>query len=420
MSHHNKAMFGTFKQVDGAKGLVIEGWANKAIVDRGGDIIPKSAWQLDNFKKNAIILWNHDKSRPIGKAQIVEAKDEGLYVKARISASADPEISKIRDLVKEGVLNAFSVGFDMIDSAQTDKGVTEIKAAELFEISIVSLPMNQDSLFQISKSYDYDEAKALVLEEADAHRHAEAAEAETEKAKEDVQPEAPVEAKPSDESAPEVSATGEKKELELQVQAIRLPKDQFETLEAATEWAKSNGWDVSKVSEDVYDWIFDQKEPGELCNLQTIYLDDYLSGMRALIGVCGEKPEAPEAPEEAVAPEDGEKAVSEADEKDLPTVPLPSEAPVVDLPEAILQARQTNIILGQVVAELQAVRAAITQLAQAMPPKQVSPPVEVAEPQVVAPPPAQLSLDEELVAKDTDIVRQYVEAINKTLLRIGA
>jgi HK97 family phage prohead protease len=395
---------------------LIEGWANKAVVDRGGDIIPKSAWQLDNFKKNAIILWNHDKAKPIGKAQIIEAKDEGLYVKARISMSADPEISRIRDLIKEGVLNSFSVGFDLIDSTQTDKGVTEIKAAELFEISVVSLPMNQDSLFQIAKSYPYEEVKAFITKGAadePAQADAEAAAPEAEKAKEEVPPPASDEAKPSDEPAPESSEEDQpesQKELELEVQAIKLPKSEFETLDAAKAWAEANGWDVSLPSEDEGFWVLAQKSPEDFVSVQPIALDDKVPGMVAMVGEC--KPASEEAEQE-------DKAAEEAEEKQLPTVPLPSDAPVVDVPEALLQARQTNVMLGQVVAELQALREAIAQLAQAMPPKQATPPVEVAAPQPVPPAPAQMEADDYL-AKDTEIVREYVEAINKTLSRIGA
>ena len=58
---------------------VIEGWANKAVVDRGKDFIGKSAWDLTNFEKNPVILFNHDKDKPIGKALGVEATDDGLW-----------------------------------------------------------------------------------------------------------------------------------------------------------------------------------------------------------------------------------------------------------------------------------------------------------------------------------------------------
>ncbi len=128
----------------------IEGYANKAVVDRGMDIINRDAWQLDNFKKVPILLYNHDKNKPIGKAVDVQATDGGLWVKAKISNSKDAEISMVRDLIEEGILNAFSVGFDSKDEEKDAEGINNIKMAELYEISVVTMPMNQDSTFGIS------------------------------------------------------------------------------------------------------------------------------------------------------------------------------------------------------------------------------------------------------------------------------
>lgn len=147
---------------------VIEGWANKAVVDRGKDYIGKKAWDLTNFEKNPVILFNHDKEKPIGKALGVEATDEGLYIKARISKSKDPMVSYVRDLIKEGILNAFSVGFDAKQEGKDSKGVNEITQAELYEVSVVSLPMNQDSIFTLTtkdfkKVKTYKEARHLVM-----------------------------------------------------------------------------------------------------------------------------------------------------------------------------------------------------------------------------------------------------------------
>lgn len=128
----------------------IQGWANKAVVDRGKDIINKDAWQLDNFKKVPTILFNHDKDKPVGKGVDVRPTDQGLWIKAKISNSKDPTISMVRDLVNEGMLNAFSVGFEAKDEQKNTDGVNEITNAELYECSIVTLPMNQDSVFDVS------------------------------------------------------------------------------------------------------------------------------------------------------------------------------------------------------------------------------------------------------------------------------
>jgi HK97 family phage prohead protease len=147
---------------------IIEGWANKAVVDRGKDYIGKKAWNLVNYEKNPVILFNHDKEKPIGRALGVEATDDGLYIKAKISKSKDPMVSYVRDMIKEGILNAFSVGFDAKEEGKDSKGVNEITQAELYEVSVVSLPMNQDSIFTLTtkdlkKMKSYNDARKLVM-----------------------------------------------------------------------------------------------------------------------------------------------------------------------------------------------------------------------------------------------------------------
>ena len=139
--------------------IVIEGFANrfakdgKLLVDRGNDLIPPEAFNLDEFKALPIIFFNHDRDMPIGKATSVQVKEDGLYIKAKLSSSNHPEIERVRTLVKEGILKAFSVGFDPIKVDQEDvegKQVNVIKEANLLEVSVVSLPMAQHSLFSVS------------------------------------------------------------------------------------------------------------------------------------------------------------------------------------------------------------------------------------------------------------------------------
>lgn len=149
-----KKRIGTGNGIEKRKALeddtvYIEGWANKAIVDRGRDLISKDQWNLGNFGKNSILLFGHEHDNPIGKVLSVEARDEGLFMKARISKSKDPGISRIRDLISEGILNSLSVGIAVSD-VEMKGGTNYLKGVELNEISVVSVPMNQDSQFSLS------------------------------------------------------------------------------------------------------------------------------------------------------------------------------------------------------------------------------------------------------------------------------
>ena len=135
-------------------GLDIKGSASTNAVDRAGDIIEHDAWTkggLENFKSNPIILFNHNYDRPIGRAKELSVGENGLDITARISKSAN----EIKDLIKDGVLGAFSVGFKVKDAEyMTETDGYKIKDAELFEVSVVSVPCNQNAVFSIAKSFD--------------------------------------------------------------------------------------------------------------------------------------------------------------------------------------------------------------------------------------------------------------------------
>jgi HK97 family phage prohead protease len=414
MSNHQKAMLGTFKSAMSSKGLTIEGWANKAVVDRGNDLIPKSAWQLENFKKNSIILFNHDKNKPIGRAIAVEARDEGLYIKARISGSADPEISKIRDLIAEGVLNAFSVGFDSIDEAKSVDGHNEIRAAELFECSVVSLPMNQDSLFSLVKAYELDAVRTKALELAPRLMKGEsddapaAALASPESVAEKAQAEdGEAEVDPSDpaEPADEPKALGA--DLELEWQALMLPKASFADQEAVSAYLAQAGMEEGDVAEAEAGWLVTLKPQDNFLALSELKLPQ---GVVARVGVCNPaKDEAEDQSEgedtDGDASDAGEAKAAHLEAKELPTAPL-AEQPSLDLPEELLQARQTNILLSQIVGEFQGLRQALLAVAEAQPPKAA--PVPVAEPQAAALPESQAEqkLLDEYYATMADIRRR--------------
>ena len=134
----------------------IKGYASTNDQDRAGDIIEPKAWSkggIGNYESNPIILFNHDYHNPIGKTTELGVDDIGLKIKGRISKSA----GKIRDLVKEGVLGAFSVGFRVKDADYNEEtDGYRIKDAELFEISVVSVPANQAATFSVAKSFNSD------------------------------------------------------------------------------------------------------------------------------------------------------------------------------------------------------------------------------------------------------------------------
>ena len=167
---HIASTFKSHESDDG--GVMIRGMASTDHSDRVGDVIKAEAWSkggLDQFKNNPIILFNHDYDRPIGRATGVKVTDNGLELEAKISKAAPANVAQ---LVKDGVLGAFSVGFKVKDADYNEEtdGLM-IKDAELFEVSVVSVPCNQAATFSLAKSFDsideYNEFKKTFTNRVD-------------------------------------------------------------------------------------------------------------------------------------------------------------------------------------------------------------------------------------------------------------
>ena len=146
----------TFKAFEDGDDLHITGMASTNGTDRVGDIIESEAWTkggLQNYLNNPVILFNHDYNQPIGRAISLGTNDNGLQLKAKIAKSA----GHVGELIKEGVLGAFSVGFRVKDAEyMTETDGYKIKDAELLEVSVVTVPANQAATFSLAKSFNSD------------------------------------------------------------------------------------------------------------------------------------------------------------------------------------------------------------------------------------------------------------------------
>lgn len=125
--------------------------------DRDGDIMVLKGWRLQNFKKNPVILWAHNYTRPpIGKAIDIEKNDSKLSLKIKfVDGSIDPFAEQVYQLVKEGFLKTVSVGFIPYKreglNEKDKKQRPEITwgsriSAELLETSLVPVPTNPTAM----------------------------------------------------------------------------------------------------------------------------------------------------------------------------------------------------------------------------------------------------------------------------------
>lgn len=166
---------------DGSTSFVtISGYASTADEDRQGDVVPPSVWAkgMENYLKNPIILAYHDHSEPIGRMIEHKVDEKGLWIKAKISSAA----KSVFNLIKDEVLTAFSIGFRIVDAEyNAAQELFVIKELELHEISVVSVPANQNTLFSLSKAFDdAEEFKSFKLQFAPKSESAKGLESSTE------------------------------------------------------------------------------------------------------------------------------------------------------------------------------------------------------------------------------------------------
>jgi HK97 family phage prohead protease len=122
----------------------IVGIASTADFDRQGESIKQDGWDLKSFKQNPVILASHNYSEfPIGKATGIAVQDDKLTFKM-IFSEATQTAREAYQLVKEGILKSFSVGF--IPREYDSKDANVITKAELLEISLVAVPANPNAI----------------------------------------------------------------------------------------------------------------------------------------------------------------------------------------------------------------------------------------------------------------------------------
>jgi len=146
--------------------FTIRGTANSGLKDRWNEVMPKSCWNLDNYLKNPVVLYEHDTYKPIGKVTEIYSTDSGLKFVAQIGKKGcglTPLQQDIVKLVEQEVLKTFSVGFTPHDYDYDNKTDTLIyQNAELLEISLTSIPMDANAIMD---TYGYKSIKNFVSRE---------------------------------------------------------------------------------------------------------------------------------------------------------------------------------------------------------------------------------------------------------------
>ena len=124
--------------------------------DSGNDIIEKGAFSntiREDFDRIKILALHNDCWLPVGKPLELREDEKGLYIRGKIS---DTSMGRdIQTLMKDGVLNELSIGYDaVVFDYDSEAGVRHLKEIRLWEVSIVTWAMNNQAKI--------DEVKSLV------------------------------------------------------------------------------------------------------------------------------------------------------------------------------------------------------------------------------------------------------------------
>ena len=118
------------------------------VEDLAHDVIEPGAFAASLVRRGAggvKMLWHHDPAEPIGRWLEIREDARGLFVRGRL-LSGVARAREAATLMRAGVLDGLSIGFRTIDGRRDRGGrVRRLKAIDLWEISVVTFPMQPDA-----------------------------------------------------------------------------------------------------------------------------------------------------------------------------------------------------------------------------------------------------------------------------------
>lgn len=141
-----------------------------ATPDRFGDIVVPAGWDITNFVRNPVALFNHNPDFVIGRWRNITVANEALRGHLVMAPKgSSPRIDEIRSLIDAGILRAVSVGFKPIERKPREEGGEKkgffYVRSELVETSLVAIPANPNALAVAKGLHISPETKSMVFAE---------------------------------------------------------------------------------------------------------------------------------------------------------------------------------------------------------------------------------------------------------------
>lgn len=137
------------------------------LVDSQRDVIEKGAFSdtLQGRIGQIKLLWQHNFAEPVGYFTAMFEDARGLYVEGQLLL----EVARAREalsLMQSGVVRGLSIGYSPVRyRMDPDTGIRIIAAVDLWEVSLVTFPANQEATVSVVKTASTRAAAGALKEE---------------------------------------------------------------------------------------------------------------------------------------------------------------------------------------------------------------------------------------------------------------
>lgn len=136
-------------------------------IDDGGDIIEPGAFTktiAEGWERVKILALHNDFWLPIGRPIELREDAKGLFIKAKVSDTSMGRDVKV--LLKDGVLNELSIGYDPVVFDYDESGIRHLREVKLWEVSIVTWAMNPEATITGYKAAEAADRAAKIVSDA--------------------------------------------------------------------------------------------------------------------------------------------------------------------------------------------------------------------------------------------------------------
>lgn len=134
-----------------------EGYASTfGNVDSGYDVVMPGAFTKSLLERPAPrikMLWQHDRTQPIGVWTDATEDSKGLFVKGTLLRDIRCG-AEAYTLMKAGVIDSMSIGYKTMEADFLQSGVRQLKEVGLFEVSLVTFAMNDQATVTTVKEFN--------------------------------------------------------------------------------------------------------------------------------------------------------------------------------------------------------------------------------------------------------------------------